>query len=208
MTQRMKTAVVAVLALLLVFALVVPAFAHAQLIGSTPADDSSVATAETVTLTFNENVSPDFVTVLVDGPDGDVTAGDPTVEGPVVTQAIAPTTSGEHTVAYRVVSTDGHPVTGEITFTLTDVPEQTAEPTAEPGAAPTAEPSPEPSPEPSDEPADETPTEEATPEPEDSVTDDDGFTWPLGVLATVGILALALIVGVVVYLALPRRARD
>lgn len=200
MSQRMKTTMIALLALVLVFALVLPAFAHAQLLSSTPGDKASVETADEVTFTFNENINPEFVTVLVEGPDGDVVDGEPTVDGPVVTQAIAPTASGEYIAGYRVVSADGHPVSGEITFTLTDVPEP--EPTDEPTETATTEPT---SPEP-------TATEEPTADPTEAATEPDavnvgGFGWPLGVMATLGIVVLALVAGGIAYLA-SRRGRD
>lgn len=121
MSQRMKTVVVAIIALLLVFALVVPAFAHAQLLGSIPENGSSQQTADELVLTFNEDVSPDFVTFYAQGDSEGVLDGDPTVDGAVVTQPLAPTRNGEYAIGYRVVSADGHPVSGEITFTLTDV---------------------------------------------------------------------------------------
>ena len=217
MSQRMKTAVVAVIALLLVFTLVVPAFAHAQLISSSPADDASVESADEVTLTFNENINPNFITVAVEGPDGDVADGEPTVSGAVLTQRIAPTTSGIHALAYRVVSADGHPVTGEITFTLTAVPAPAAEEPAE-EPAPTEE-TPEATPEitegatevtaeetaPAEETtAEETTADETTAEETAAETtavteastadgsDDGGFPWLLAGALFVGILALTL----------------
>lgn len=121
MSQRMKTVVVAIIALLLVLSLVLPAFAHAQLVSSSPESGASVPTAEELVLTFNEDVSPDFVTFYAQGDSEGVLDGDPTVDGAVVTQPLAPTRNGEYAIGYRVVSADGHPVSGEITFTLTDV---------------------------------------------------------------------------------------
>lgn len=129
MSQRMKTAVIAILALLLVFSLVLPAFAHAQLLSSQPANGDSLATTDEVVLTFNETISPDFVQLMAVGPDGDVLDGEPVVDGQVLTQPIRPTTNGQHTVTYRVVSADGHPVSGEVTFTLTGT--EGSEPAAE-----------------------------------------------------------------------------
>lgn len=134
MSQRMKTVVVAIIALLLVFSLVIPAFAHAQLLSSSPANGASLPTADELVLTFNEDVSPDFVTFYAEGDSEGVLDGEPTVDGPVVTQPLAATANGEYAIGYRVVSADGHPVSGEITFTLTDVPatETTESETTEP----------------------------------------------------------------------------
>ena len=131
MSQRMKTAVIAILALLLVFSLVIPAFAHAQLLSSQPANGASLPTADEIVLTFNEEINPDFVQLVATGPDGDILDGEAVVAGAVLTQPIRPGTNGEHAVTYRVVSADGHPVSGEVTFTLTDT--QDAEPAANDG---------------------------------------------------------------------------
>jgi methionine-rich copper-binding protein CopC len=127
-------AVTIVIALLVIAAMVAPAvLAHAQLLSSDPANGASLATTDAVSLTFNEDINSDFVQIVAEGPQGDVADGDPVVAGPVVTQPIAPTVSGAHTVTYRVVSADGHPVSGSVVFTLTEVAPETA--TAEPTAA-------------------------------------------------------------------------
>ena len=48
-----------------------PAFAHTRLESSDPADKSSVDTApESVSLTFNEDISAEFASISVVGPDG------------------------------------------------------------------------------------------------------------------------------------------
>jgi methionine-rich copper-binding protein CopC len=130
-------AVTLVIALLVIAAMVAPAvLAHAQLLSSDPKDGASLATTDAVSLTFNEDINPDFVQIVAEGPQGDVAAGDPVVAGPVVTQPIDPTVSGIHTVTYRVVSADGHPVSGSVTFTLTDVAPETATATTEPTTTP------------------------------------------------------------------------
>jgi methionine-rich copper-binding protein CopC len=131
-------AVTIVIALLVIAAMVAPAvLAHAQLLSSDPANGANLATTDAVSLTFNEDINPDFVQIVAEGPQGDVADGDPVVAGPVVTQPIAPTASGAHTVTYRVVSADGHPVSGSVTFTLTAVAPETATETvtAEPTSA-------------------------------------------------------------------------
>ena len=94
--------------------------AHAQLASSTPADGASVRTADEVTLTFSEDVNAQFVQVRVEGPGGDETAGEPEVDGTDVVQQLLPDLpDGEHRVTYRVVSVDGHPVSGTLAFTTT-----------------------------------------------------------------------------------------
>ncbi len=101
---------------------VTPAWAHNALTGSDPADGSSTATSPaTVTLTFNDVVQNLAPLITVVGPAGDRWEGSPvttlnnTVSVPV--NVLGP--AGAYTVAYRVVSADGHPVEGTTTFTLT-----------------------------------------------------------------------------------------
>jgi len=132
---------------------------HARLTGSAPADGSTVESADEVVLTFNEDVNADFVEVRVTGPEGEddpVADGDPAVQGRTVTQPlVADLPAGRHTVLYRVVSTDGHPVSGRLEFTTTRSasPSATPSPTSDPPPSPTsasagatAAPSPESSP--------------------------------------------------------------
>jgi methionine-rich copper-binding protein CopC len=85
-----------------------PASAHAALVGSDPADGTSSATAPTtITFTFNENIAqPAYIAVQApDGTQVEVTG----------VRAV----DGTYSASYRVVSSDGHPVTGTITYTVT-----------------------------------------------------------------------------------------
>jgi methionine-rich copper-binding protein CopC len=97
------------------------AAAHGQLVSVSPANGSTVSAAPvSVVLTFSEAVSSTFAVVRVSRADGeDVSEGRAAVEGAVVTQRLtAPLDSGLYTVAYRVVSSDGHPVSSTTTFRL------------------------------------------------------------------------------------------
>jgi copper resistance protein C len=128
----------------------VPAAAHAYLLDSSPEDGATVDDPPTeIVLEFNEAIQPDFVQVAVlDEADEPLDVAAPEVAGPVVTQPVTELQPGEYRVSYRVVSADGHPVDGSVSFTVTGAaaeppaPEPTAEPTAEP--TPTPEPTPEP----------------------------------------------------------------
>ena len=98
-----------------------PASAHATLISVSPRDGATLTSAPaTVDLTFDEPVSARFATLVVTGPDGtDVGAGPTRVSGSHVTATLATgLTSGDYRVAFRVVSDDGHPVSGQSRFTL------------------------------------------------------------------------------------------
>jgi methionine-rich copper-binding protein CopC len=98
-----------------------PADAHASLVATSPEDGSKIATAPpSVELTFSEDVDSAFVAVTA--PDGTkVTTSDPRMAGTDVRADLAPSDQrGRFTIAYRIVSDDGHPVTGEVTFTTTE----------------------------------------------------------------------------------------
>lgn len=98
------------------------AFAHDVLTASDPANGSSVATGPSkVTLTFDLPVKEYFSTITVLGPDGNhYEAGPSAVDGNTVSAPVQPLgPAGAYTVGYRIVSDDGHPVSGSIRFTLT-----------------------------------------------------------------------------------------
>ncbi|GAA4966008.1 copper resistance CopC family protein [Actinoplanes utahensis] len=114
---------VAVAAALMVLGTGTPAWAHARLTFAEPAGGAVLTVAPaTVTLKFSERLSPDFTTIVVSGPDRQRVAATPVavddVRGTVT--LTAPLTNGVYTVAYRVVSVDGHTVQGSYPFTLAD----------------------------------------------------------------------------------------
>lgn len=107
------------------------ALAHNSLNNSAPADGAAVATGPgTVTLTFNDIVQNLQPLITVVGPDADRWEGSPvsvvqdTVSVPV--NPLGP--AGLYTIAYRVISADGHAVEGTTTFTLTAAGSGTANP--------------------------------------------------------------------------------
>nr|WP_067470525.1 copper resistance CopC family protein [Nocardia amamiensis] len=98
------------------------ASAHSALASSDPADGTEIATAPPrVNLTFNEPIQSAFANLTVTGPDGQRwERSQPHVDGTVVSvdlDGLGPV--GQYTVGFRVVSADGHPVSGSYTFTLT-----------------------------------------------------------------------------------------
>lgn len=139
--QRIGTALLAgVLAVSIAGAVAPSASAHDSITGSTPADGSTVTTAPTqVRLTFTDQVKGIGATVVVTDPAGaKVAAGKPSVDGLSVTQKLLPlTVSGRYTVAYRVVSSDGHPITGKLAFTA-QLPTPTVAPPPSESATPSA----------------------------------------------------------------------
>lgn len=95
-----------------------PAAAHAGLTGSTPEDGAVLAAPPAeVRLTFSEAVrEPAYV--VVTAPDGTRSPGEAVVEGADAVQELPEGGAGGWTIAYRVVSADGHPITGELSFTV------------------------------------------------------------------------------------------
>ena len=99
-----------------------PASAHSGLVSSVPAQDAQLAASPpAVELVFDEPVSTKFSRVEVTGPDGRTwSTGEPDVSGATVTQDLAELgPAGTYQIAYRVVSADGHPVSGTRRFQLT-----------------------------------------------------------------------------------------
>lgn len=98
------------------------ASAHADLQVSTPEDGESLQIApEEIRLTFSEELFEELVEISILDADGDLYS---TIEveqtPPPGTDVIFPWPTqappGEYSIAYRVVSADGHPVTGTISF--------------------------------------------------------------------------------------------
>ncbi|CAN5484695.1 hypothetical protein BH09ACT7_BH09ACT7_02220 [soil metagenome] len=124
------------------------AAAHTALASSDPADGATVQTAPTVvTLTFTGDISATFATVVITSKDGrNWASGTPEVAGPQLRASVSPEVpTGEAlTVGYRVVSDDGHPVSGSFTFTIARAAVAPALPSPSAVAAPTptAEPAP------------------------------------------------------------------
>lgn len=113
----------AVLATIAVAALATPASAHNVLVGSYPQAGASVSTGPTeVRFDFNAPVKFGDDTIVVLGPNNShwERTQSATVTGDSVSVPVAPLgPAGVYTASYHIISADGHPVTGDITFTLT-----------------------------------------------------------------------------------------
>ncbi|MGN7949557.1 copper resistance CopC family protein [Microbacterium sp. 22215] len=166
------------------------ASAHDSLLASSPEADSTVDVLPAeLTLTFSAKLidGEGATEIVVTDPEGDsVIEGAPTLNGAVVTQPlVSEAPAGAYHVVWKVVSSDGHPTSGEFDFTVANATESTA--TAEPTASPTtAEPTPA---------ATAGPGTDVTPAPEES--DSSPATTMIWVLAIAGVLV---ILGIVVWL--------
>ena len=111
-----------------------PASAHAHLVRATPGDGATVTTAPTrVRLVFDENVRTPAA-LVVTGPSGtQVEQGPVQVLDNTASVRVHVLAAGRYTVAFRVVSADGHPVSAQTSFRFT--PGGSARPgTAQPSA--------------------------------------------------------------------------
>ncbi|MFI6882048.1 copper resistance protein CopC [Streptosporangium canum] len=142
----MKTSPVAVVlaliaALVLGTAFASPALAHDTLKSSDPAKGAKVESLEQVKLTFSASVR--FPNVVVHTADNVAHQdGKPAVDGAVVTQRLKDDLPpGDYVIAYRVVSSDGHPIEGEIPFTLVG-PETPSAAPSESASEPSSSPAP------------------------------------------------------------------
>jgi copper resistance protein C len=146
---RARGPLVALLALVALLLGAAPALAHSDLRSSDPADGAVLADAPAgISFTFNEELLPQGNAItLTDTASGErLEVPAASVDGDTVSvpwPADAP--AGQYRAAYRVVSADGHPIAGTVTFTVeagaSPTPDAAtgASATASPGAtAPTA----------------------------------------------------------------------
>jgi len=206
-TARQPLLPVALAATLLTTLLVVfsasPALAHDTLLESSPGADASVQTLpEELTLTFSADViTGDGATAVVvtDAEGEPVSDGEPEVEGAVVTQPLTSEgDAGVYDVVWKVVSSDGHPISGEFSFTVET--STASEPTT---------PSPTPTSSPDEQDAGVTPAPtETTASSEGEPGDGDSFTTALPWI----LIALAVAAGggalIAVFVAKARRKRQ
>lgn len=110
---------------------VAPASAHDELVSSTPAGGDALDTAPAeLVLTYSDNILEVGIEMSVtDAAGTEYVADEPTVDGATVTVPLdADMPGGSYQADWRVVSSDGHPISGSIPFTVT-APVPTEEPT-------------------------------------------------------------------------------
>ncbi|AQZ64264.1 Copper resistance protein CopC [[Actinomadura] parvosata subsp. kistnae] len=115
-----------------------PAYAHDSLKRSSPAKDAEVSSVEKIELEYSASVKFPFV-VLHDAAGKEVALGEPRLDGPLVTADVPqPLAPGSYAIAWRVVSSDGHPIEGEIPFSVKGSSSASASPTGEASVAPSS----------------------------------------------------------------------
>ncbi|HWM73781.1 MAG TPA: copper resistance protein CopC [Nocardioides sp.] len=114
-----------------------PAAAHATLISTDPAEGEVLEkTPDVVTFTYDEPVSLTDDSIQVFDAAGEPVDSSASSEDDIVTADLPdelPT--GTYVVAWRVVSTDGHPISGSLTFSIGAPSENVVPPDVAPGTA-------------------------------------------------------------------------
>jgi copper resistance protein C len=115
------------------------ALAHDALKSSSPAKDAKVSSLETIKLEFTSKVQVPVVVLRTKGGESVKLAKAEVDERTVTAEVTEPLPSGAYVIGWRVVSSDGHPITGEIPFTVKAAdPTPTASDPAEATPAPSA----------------------------------------------------------------------
>jgi methionine-rich copper-binding protein CopC len=99
-------------------ALAGPASAHDELVSSSPASGATVAAPTALTLTYSEPLVATGYRVVVRGPGGQVGGNVGLAGTRLVDQFASPLPAGPYDVVWRVVSADGHPISGRLSFTV------------------------------------------------------------------------------------------
>ncbi|MCR4513226.1 copper resistance CopC family protein [Aeromicrobium sp. 50.2.37] len=117
----MRSFVLGLVATLALLAVPTPALAHASVESSDPADGATLsALPQTVSVTLNEEIGSGAVLRVLDSSGTRLDDGEVTVAGRRVLVGVrtADAQPGAYRLVYRVVSADGHAVSGQVGFTL------------------------------------------------------------------------------------------
>ena len=84
-----------------------------------PADGAVLDRApREIVLTFNEKISPQYAQLILSRDGTALSIAEPVVTGEVIRVPLAETATGDYRLAFRVVSADGHPISGESHYTV------------------------------------------------------------------------------------------
>jgi len=167
----------------------VPASAHADLVSTDPVDGSVLQSApESITLSFNSQILDGMAELAVTNSAGVLVTGVIAESAQTTATALWPVDlpGDSYKIAYRIVSEDGHPITGSFSFNYPTA--ETASPSESPSeSAPdltTAEPEVSTMQTPSQESAPAVPTSAESPSESGSM-----LVWVLGFLALALVVA-------------------
>jgi methionine-rich copper-binding protein CopC len=107
-------------AVLLALVLVSPARAHSLLIASVPSADAVVNAAPAVSLRFNNRIEKKLSQIRLVSPRGEAQTLTLRTDGAVdaLEAPLPPLATGRYRVEWRVLSTDGHVVSGTFAFSV------------------------------------------------------------------------------------------
>lgn len=193
-------------ALMLVLSLLPAAHAHDTLIATDPEDGATLETSpEQLTLTFSADILDVSPVVRISDEDGEMlTEITPRVEGPdAIAEIDEPLPAGTHTVQWRVVSSDGHPIEGTFTVTVEQdaAPEEGADEDEQQASDGGGEQTEDPSPISEETEAEE--AEDSAPATAESEDDSGGSTLPL-LLGVIGVAVVG--VAIAAFFALRRKS--
>jgi len=143
-----RAAVAAIVGLAAAIAFSSPAAAHSAIIDSTPAAGEEIESApDFFSITANEDLADitgsgeGFALRIVRTATGeDVSTGQLIIDGPTLSTPGVPLEGGAYVMQYQVVSADGHPVSGEIPFTVAGGDPQSTAPPSTGAEAPSGTP--------------------------------------------------------------------
>ncbi|MGO1057501.1 copper resistance CopC family protein [Planococcus sp. FY231025] len=133
-----------IMMLLVLFLVLTPFAAHAH----TALTDSNPASGETlaeqpgqIELVFNTDIE-EGSSMALQGPNGAVEVADLSLNGNMMFGSVATNLeNGSYTISWKIIGADGHPIEGEVPFSVEIATEAVEEPAEEPAAAePSAEP--------------------------------------------------------------------
>ncbi|WP_062079078.1 copper resistance CopC family protein [Demequina globuliformis] len=184
------------------------ATAHTELRSSDPEAGATVDTLDSVSLVFSSAILDIGSELILVDSAGDTHALTPEYPDPTVVSAAVDTQlpAGDTVLQWRIVAEDGHPIEGEVAFTLASTGAEANESSGGASAVPSATPAPSDAPLPSATPSPVdgqliAPNPDASVSPSPSPTadaDDDGgvanpWVWMIVAVAVVGTAAAALI---------------
>ncbi|GAA1937826.1 hypothetical protein GCM10009689_18060 [Brevibacterium antiquum] len=131
MVSWVSAGMLAMLLLALGLMMPAPAAAHDEITASTPEDGATLGEApKEIKLDFSGELQQMGSEVQVTSGDEDVSVDEPVIAGQTITSALPDDPpAGKYKMVWRVVSSDGHPISGESTFTITSSKTEKQEPT-------------------------------------------------------------------------------
>ncbi len=96
-----------------------PASAHDRVLSTSPSDKDALTSSPTeITVVFNNDVQVRGATIAVRTISTPVELGSTVVDGPVMRASLPALPPGTYITTYRAIGSDGHPISGGLTFTV------------------------------------------------------------------------------------------